>query len=200
MNVLRSVVCAGILLIAGLPAMAQQSGAAGKSPAVTGFRGDFLTQLDGVEKKLVDLANAEPAEKFSWRPEEGVRSISEVYVHVSGANYFFLSLAGIKQPEGLSRDMEKTVTQKADVVAAIKKGFDFARDAVSKMSDEDLSKPVKMFGQETTVQGLLFVMANHMHEHLGQAIAYARMNGVVPPWTAEQMKAQKAKQGKGSGD
>jgi len=177
--------------------MAQES-VPGKAPSsVKGFRGDFLSQLDGVEKKLVDLATAEPEEKYSWRPGEGVRSVSEVYTHVAGANYFILSMAGVKLPEGLSGDIEKTITQKADVIEALKKSFGFVRDAVMKMKDDELEKPVKAYGQQSSVRGVLFSLALHMHEHLGQSIAYARMNGVVPPWTAAQTKRQQAGGGGG---
>ena len=81
-------------------------------PAVTGFRGDFLKQLAEVEQKVVDLAGAMPAEKYSWRPMEGVRTVSEVYMHIAGSNYLLPSFAGIKQPEGLDRDMEKPLPKR----------------------------------------------------------------------------------------
>jgi len=195
MTTTRIAIVALALCLGAARSNAQEPGKHATGPGVKGFRGDFLTQLDATEKKLVDLANAIPDEKYSWRPEEGVRSVSEVYVHVAGANYFFLSFAGVKPPDGISQDMEKTVTRKADVVEALKKSFAFAREAVMKMTDADLAHPAKMFGQETTVEGVLFVMSLHMHEHLGQSIAYARMNGVVPPWTAAQMKQSSGKKG-----
>src|SRR5712692_4507407 len=93
----------------------------------SGLRGDFLRQLDDVEKKVTGLAQAMPQEKYTWRPAEGVRSVSEVLVHIAGANYFFLSIAGIKPPAGRRRDMEKTVTEKAKVTEALKASFAYAR-------------------------------------------------------------------------
>jgi len=156
----------------------------------SGFRGDFLFQQNGVEREILGLAEAVPAEKYSWRPGEGVRSISEVFMHLAGANYLLPSFAGVKVPEGISRDMEKTVTQKAAVIDAIKKSFAHLRAAIEATPDADLDKPVKFFGMDSTVRGLYLVTANHEHEHLGQSIAYARMNGIVPPWTAaRQAKA-----------
>src|SRR5712692_4289491 len=152
-------------------------------PPTRGFRAEFLRDLSDVEKKIEDLAAAMPADKYSWRPAPGVRSISEVYVHIAGANYLFASFVGVKPPAGISRDMEKTVTEKAKVLEVMKQSFDHARQTVQGLSDEDMSKPVKMFGRDTTYGGVLFTMANHMHEHLGQSIAYARNNGVVPPWS-----------------
>jgi len=159
----------------------------------SGFRGEFLYQLDDVAKKIVDLAEAVPAKKYTWRPMEGVRSVSEVYMHIAGANYLLPSFIGFKPPAGLSRDLEKTVTEKTKVVKYLQQSFDFIRKAIMETSDSDLDKPAKLFGNETTVRGIFFQAANHMHEHLGQSIAYARMNRIVPPWTAvEQGEQQRA--------
>ena len=69
------------------------------------------------------------------------------------------------------------------MIEALKASFAHVRDAVGGMSDADMTKTAKMFGQTLTYEEALFVMANHMHEHLGQAIAYARTNGIVPPWS-----------------
>src|SRR5215831_15019272 len=142
-------------------------------PVMGPFRTDFLSQLDDVEKKILDLAEAVPSGKYSWRPEEGVRSISEVYVHIAGANYFFPTFAGVKAPEGMmNADNEKKITDKKDVIDYVKKSFAYIRQVVTSTSDADLAKSTKMFGQETTIQNVYFTCANHMHEHLGQSIAY----------------------------
>ena len=145
-----------------------------------GFRGDFLWQLDDIEKKIEGLAAATPEAKYTWRPAEGVRSISEVYMHVAGANYYLLAFAGVPKPAGLASDLEK-ITDKNKVVEALKASFEFTRQAAMKMSDADLEKPAKLFGNDTTYRGIYFVTMSHLHEHLGQSIAYARMNGIVPP-------------------
>jgi len=158
----------------------------------SGFRGEFLKQLDDVEKKCVSLAEATPEAKYAWRPAAGVRSIGEVFVHIAGANYMFTRFIGAKMPEGLDPNMEKTVTKKADITELLKKSFAHARQAVSNMPDADLEKQVKMFGNMVSERQALFVMANHMHEHLGQSIAYARMNGITPPWTEEAQQQQKS--------
>jgi len=152
----------------------------------SGVRALFLQQLSDVEKKMNSLAQAVPAEKYSWRPVAGVRSISEVFTHVAGANYLFPSIAGVKPPEGIDRNMEKTVIEKSKVQEALKQSFEHARKAVQGLSDADMAKEIKFFGRPSTVEALIFIMANHMHEHLGQAIAYARVNGVVPPWSAKE--------------
>lgn len=162
-------------------------GASQTQPATapaTGFRADFLQLLDEVQEKLVSLAEAVPAEKYGWRPGEGVRSISEVYMHIAGGNYLLPSFIGIPAPDGISRDMEKTVTEKPKVIEALKQSFDHLRQATLKTSDADLDKKANLFGREASYREVFMIISNHCHEHLGQSIAYARMNGVVPPWSA----------------
>jgi len=188
-NLCAVLAAAMLLLRTGTPAQ----GTAQSLPG--GFRGDFLSQLADVEKKFVDLGTAMPEEKYTWRPGEGVRSVSEVYVHVAVDNYTLPAMIGTKVPDGISRDLEKTLTSKPKVLEFVKQSFAHMRDIVNGMSDADLAKAARFFGRPTTQEGVLFGIANHMHEHLGQSIAYARMNGVVPPWTAErQAKAQKEQQ------
>jgi uncharacterized damage-inducible protein DinB len=164
--------------------MSAQETAPSAAPATPPtFKQVFLHQLDDTEKKLVGLAEATPQEKYSWRPAEGIRSISEVFMHEAGANVFFMTFMGVKPPAGFDPKGEKTVTEKAKVIEALHASFTHVRDAVTSMSDADMSKTAKMFGQTLTYEEALFVMTNHMHEHLGQAIAYARTNGIVPPWS-----------------
>jgi uncharacterized damage-inducible protein DinB len=171
--------CVAVLALGALSYNVQ----AADAPA--GMRALFLQQIADVEKKMTSLAAAMPADKYSWRPGEGVRSVSEVFIHVAGANYFFPTMAGVKLPAGYDSKMEKNVTEKAKVQEVLKQSFEHARHAVEGLSDADMARQIKMFGQPATVEGMIFTMANHMHEHMGQAIAYARMNGVVPPWSAK---------------
>ena len=109
-----------------------------------------------------------------------IRSISEVYMHIAGGNYFLATFLGVPAPKR-TQDLEKTVTKKADVIAELKRSFEHLRAAASKT--EDLEKQVKMFGSSTSHRGVMVTMLSHLHEHLGQSIAYGRMNGVVPPWS-----------------
>jgi uncharacterized damage-inducible protein DinB len=165
------------------PAPAQDKpSTAAPAPPTSGFRAEFLRQLDDVEKKLVDLAQAMPQEKYTWRPAEGVRSVSEVYMHVAGGNFFIPRVIGVQPPTGIGRDLEK-ITDKAKVVDTLKQSMAHVRQAALSTSDADLDKPVKFFGRDSTVREVLMILAMHMHEHLGQSIAYARMNGIAPPWS-----------------
>lgn len=147
---------------------------------VTGFRAEFRAQLKEVEDKIVGLAEATPADKYGWRPAGDIRSISEVYMHIAGWNYYLSTFLGAKtQP--YSGDYEKTITKKADVVAELKRSFEHLRTVTDGVTD--LEKQVKMMGMTTSKRGVMMAMLNHLHEHLGQSIAYARMNSVVPPWS-----------------
>jgi len=157
-----------------------------------GFRAEILGQLSFVEKRIEDLAAAMPSEKYSWRPGEGVRSVSEVYMHIVGANYMFMTFLGVKPPMKMDPGMEKSVTDKTEIAAKFKPSFDHFRNTVLGLSDKDLDKTTTMFGRTTTYRNVLVTAIAHLHEHLGQSIAYARTNGVVPPWTAaEQAEAAK---------
>ena len=157
--------------------------AAAPAAPASGFRADFLTQFDDVSKKIVDLAEAVPADKYGWRPAPGVRSISEVYMHIVGGNSYIPSFMGVKPMEGIERGMEKSVTEKARVVDLLKKSMAHARAAVLATPDADLDKKVKIFGGESSERGVIMIIGNHLHEHLGQSIAYARANGIAPPWS-----------------
>ena len=148
-----------------------------------GLTKELLANFDDTQKKIVSLAEAVPAEKYSWRPSAGVRSISEVYMHIVGANYLITSALGAKPPANLDRNMEKTVTQKEKVVEMLKQSSEHARKA---LAEADPAKSVKLFGREMTGGAVQLIVVTHLHEHLGQSIAYARSNNVTPPWSQSQ--------------
>lgn len=163
-----------------------------KGAALTGFRADLMAQLDDAAGKVVELAEAIPQDKFNWRPAPGVRSVAEVYTHIAGGNYFLLGYTGAKVPAGMGpEDALDKETDKAKVVAELKKSYDFTRDVIRNMPDSELDAKVKLPWTETTKRGLLLIAVGHTNEHLGQSIAYARMNGVVPPWTAREQASSK---------
>lgn len=152
----------------------------------SGFNADWKQNLDDVQKKVLSLAEAVPAEKYSWRPAEGIRSIGEVYVHIANGNYFLLSLIGVTPPPDFKRDAEKTVTDKAQIIDLLKKSYDHVRAAFDKATDADMEKKVDFFGTKMTGRAIYLAVLTHNHEHLGQSIAYARTNGIVPPWSASE--------------
>jgi uncharacterized damage-inducible protein DinB len=135
-----------------------------------------------VSRQLMALAEATPAEKFAWRPAAGVRSTSEVYMHIAIANFYLLSVTGPKMPTDLKEDMEKRVTSKAEVINWLKSSLDAIRDAHLAAKPEDLERKVHIADRAATVDGMYLRIIVHANEHMGQLIAYARMSGVVPPW------------------
>lgn len=175
-----------LISMLALATLAQPALAHDDKPANAGgaVKAEIIRQIDDAEKKLLALAEATPAEKFGWRPAEKVRSTGEVFLHVAGGNYYLPTLWGTKVPEGINmREIEKDGADKAKVIAALKKSFDHARQAVQSATDADLDRTVKLFDHDGTVREGLMIIANHAHEHLGQSIAYARMNGIAPPWS-----------------
>jgi uncharacterized damage-inducible protein DinB len=153
-----------------------------------------LLDLDGMHKKFVDLAAAVPAEKYGWRPAEGVRSIGEVFLHIANANYNIPNLMGTPLPAGFDpKTFEKSTTDKAQIIDALNKSFASAHNAIEAMSNADFNKPLPKLGPDANYGDVIYILVTHAHEHLGQSIAYARVNGIVPPWTAEAEAAAKAK-------
>lgn len=151
----------------------------------TGVRESVLSQIDQAREKLVALAEAMPADKFGWRPGQGVRSVGEVFAHVSGGNYFLTTFWGAKVPAGVDpRSFEKEGGDKARTIDTLKKSFDYVKQQVQALPEADLDRKIKLFGQDATVRDAMLTLASHAHEHLGQSIAYARMNNVTPPWSA----------------
>jgi uncharacterized damage-inducible protein DinB len=138
-----------------------------------------------VTQQLLALAEATPAEKYSWRPAPGVRSTSEVYMHLVIANFYLLSVTGPKMPADLNGDMEKTVTSKREVIAWLKRSLESVKTALAAITPKELERKVKIADREATVDGMYLRIIIHANEHMGQLIAYARMTGVVPPWSKE---------------
>lgn len=159
----------------------------------SGARAEFLAELSYYEERFTRLAEAVPAEKYPWRPAEGVRSIGEVYAHIVAANYGIARAFGAAMPAGIDpKTINATANDKPKVVQELKDSFAHFRQAILALSDSDSDKPMKMFGRQTTQRGAFIMVTGHTGEHLGQSIAYARMNGIVPPWTEEAQQQQKA--------
>jgi uncharacterized damage-inducible protein DinB len=147
------------------------------------FVKEFLGQIDFVKGRIMQLADAMPEETYSWTPGEGVRSVGEVYVHIAQSNYYMLSLLKGEKP-GMTQS--KSETDKKTALAMMEKSFEVIKEAASGFSEEDLNKEIEAFGMKFSVRNFMVTMIGHLHEHLGQSIAYARMNGVTPPWSAQE--------------
>lgn len=150
------------------------------------FATDYNMLLAYVEGRVVTLAEAIPNDKMAWRPAEGVRSISEVYLHIAQSTQYVLTFLGEEVPAELKVEpkvFEGATTDKAAIVKLLKDSFGYYKAASLKVSDEKLNTKVNFFGNESSVRLVLEAMLNHVHEHFGQSIAYARMVGVTPPWS-----------------
>ena len=192
--------CLAVLasLGAASAASAQQPGAAGAHShpmpmPTSGYRAELLADVAMLEERYVGLAGA-MAGKYQWKPGEGVRSAGAVYMHVAAANLMLPAMIGIQPPAAYAvsdmqaafarmQEMEK-VSDGAQILSTLKQSFDHVRHAIGSVPDAELDTPVKLFGRDSTKRGVLHLLVTHMHEHLGQSIAYARTNGVVPPWSA----------------
>lgn len=176
---------AAAALVSTAGTAAAQAAASAKADAPTsGYRAEFVKEVNYFDGRYLQLAEAIPADKYNWRPAEGVRSIAEVLMHVAGANMMIPRFAGVDPPEGFAaQGYEKSTTDKAKIIAELRKSFDHMRKTGGIMKDADADKQMRVFGMEMTGRSYAFFMARHLGEHLGQLIAYARVNGVVPPWS-----------------
>lgn len=157
-----------------------------------GVMADLIKDVTEVEGKIVQLANTTPEATWAWRPGPGVRSVGEVFTHVAADNYFFPAVFGTATPAGvgITGTDYKTVTAwegktrtRAETIAEVQKSFAFMKDAMANTPPATMEAPMKMLGQATTAQATWISATTHLHEHLGQLIAYARSNKVVPPWS-----------------
>jgi uncharacterized damage-inducible protein DinB len=160
-----------------------------QSPAAMAANEGIWEGYDGewryVSRLLVSIAEAIPADKYAWRPAPGVRSVSEVLMHITQANFYLLSVTGPKMPHALERDdVEKTIVSKPEVLAYLRRSLEAVRTARAQLKPGDLERKVKIEGETVNVDGMYLRIICHDNEHMGQLIAYARVNGIVPPWSA----------------
>jgi uncharacterized damage-inducible protein DinB len=153
------------------------------------MKAQALLDLETMQKKFVDLANAIPADKLTWRPAPDARSFAEVFLHVSAERYGILHLMGVDTPAGFDgKALEKSTTDRAQIVAELNKSWEFAQKSINAMTNADFAKPLPKLGPQANAGDVVYILIADAHEHLGQSVAYARENGIVPPWTVEAKK------------
>jgi uncharacterized damage-inducible protein DinB len=188
---LFTVIAGGLNLLTGAQEKSADKPASIAAAPSSGYRAEFLEDVTYYEQRFTRLAEAVPADKYPWRPGEGVRSVGEVYTHIVTANYAVARALGRPFPEGVDlKNLPATSNDKAKVQQELKDSFAHLRNAILALSDADADKPQKMFNRQTTLRGSLMMIDRHWGEHLGQSIAYARVNGIVPPWTEEFQQQQ----------
>jgi uncharacterized damage-inducible protein DinB len=154
---------------------------------------EFLMQVDFMRGRVTQLAEAMPQSTYDWRPAEGVRSVAEVYLHTAFGNYISVTVSGGMVPEdvGFVMDFEKInewdtqTTDKKEIIDKMNESFDILKSRIANLTEEDINREVEVFGMKFSVRNFIISMISHCHEHLGQSIAYARMNGVTPPWSTK---------------
>jgi uncharacterized damage-inducible protein DinB len=175
---MRKVLFTLLLLLSARPLLAQTA----PEGIWQGYNGEWRH----VSSQLLALAEAMAEEKFAWRPAPGVRSTSEVFMHIALANFYLLSVTGPKMPADMKEGMEKSVTSKADVINWLKRSLDAVKSAHLAVTPKDLERKVHIEDRDATVDGMYLRIIVHANEHMGQLIAYARMTGVAPPWSKNQ--------------
>jgi len=199
---MKKVFLAALFLLVGLSAGAIGASAQNSDTAATAdhtapsydMKAQSLQDLQGVQKKFVDLANALPADKFTWRPSADSRSFAEVFLHVAGERYEILGLMGAAPPAGFDgKTFEKSTTDRAQIVEELNKSWEFTEKAINGMTNADFAKLLPKLGPQANAGDVIYILVADAHEHLGQSVAYARENGIVPPWTLEAQKQAAAK-------
>ena len=142
----------------------------------------FLSYNEG---RVLALAEKFSAEQYDWRPAEGVRSVGEVLMHIVQANYMFMSAAGVAPPAGVNpQTIASETTGKQQIIDAVKASYVVLKDGITGIPDDHLGDEVQLpFPGEYNKLAVILLCLDHTSEHLGQLIAYARMNGVTPPWS-----------------
>jgi len=184
--------CLGSFGFAGTPA--GRDDAADHTAPSYDMKGQALVDLETMQKKFVDLANALPADKLTWRPSPDSRSFAEVLLHVAAERYGILGMMGAETPAGVDRKaLEKSTTDRARIVDELNRSWDFARKTIQGMSNADFAKLLPKLGPQANAGDVVYILVADNHEHLGQSVAYARENGITPPWTVEAQKAAEEK-------
>jgi len=156
------------------------------------MKAQALLDLDIQNKKIISLAEALPQDKFNWRPSPEARSFAEVFLHISGERYQILELGGAMPPAGFDPKVyEKSTTDKAAILAELKKTDEFMMAAINSMTNADFAKLLPKLGPQANAGDVIYILVVDCHEHVGQLAAYARENNIVPPWTIAAQKAAK---------
>jgi uncharacterized damage-inducible protein DinB len=181
-QLIHLIITATLMLIVAAPVTAQTR---------EGVMGELMRDIGDLEKKVMDLAKAMPAAAHEWRPGKNVRSTSEVLMHIAADNYFLPAVMGTAAPAetGITKEyktaaaFEKRAVGRDALFQELQKSFAFLKSSMAATPDAKLEAPIEMFGQKNTTRGMWILAVSHLHEHLGQLIAYARSNNVVPPWS-----------------
>lgn len=174
-NIMRIFLSVFMVLLIIQSAQAQQK--------ANNFKSQFNQHFE-YASRVLSLAKAMPAEKYSWRPQEGVSSVEEVYTHIARYNFYYPQHSlGTPAPDNVDVDNIESITGKEEVLQILEQSIDYVKEQVEEMPEAKLQEQTELYGRTVNGQAVLMQLITHMSEHVGQSIAYARMNGVVPPWS-----------------
>ena len=184
--------CAFVLSTMGAVAVAAPRGddAVDHTAPRYDMKAQALLDLENMQKKFVDLASALPADKLTWRPSADSRSFAEVFLHVAAERYGILGLMGAEAPAGVDRKaLEKSTTDRTRIVDELNKSWEFTQKTINGMTNAEFAKLLPKLGPQANAGDVVYILVADNHEHLGQSVAYARENGITPPWTIAAQKA-----------
>ena len=168
-----------VTLFVASPAIAQMS-----------FQAETASSVEVAAAKVTALAGAFADAQYAWRPADGVRSVEEAFRHIAGTNYWMLTRMGCDIPEetGFTADYNTVVvfegkSGREETEQVLAASFEHLKSCTLAITDAQLDAAMDLFGNPGTGRGYLMLTSTHLHEHLGQVVAYARSNGVVPPWS-----------------
>ena len=185
---LRATALTAVLAFGAHARVAQAQDLPNRETAIA-IRKQFVEDLDSLQSRFLALANAFPADKYAWRPGAGVRSVGEVFMHVASEYYVCAPMAyGAARSPVIPRGQDsfknfEAKSTKDDVMKHLKEGFAYTKQQIEGLDPAAITGKQKLFGSDRTIIETSFAMTDDLHEHLGQLIAYARMNHVVPPWS-----------------
>lgn len=177
MKKLANIILSAFMVVAlGIqPALGQES--------ANNFKKQFSQHFD-YASRVLSLAKAIPAEKYSWRPSKKVSSVEEVYTHIARYNFYYpQNSLGIPAPDDIDVDNIESISGKEEVVEILERSIEHVKEIISEMNESKLQQETELYGRTVNGQAVLMQLITHKSEHVGQSIAYARMNGVVPPWS-----------------
>lgn len=164
-------------LLLSAPAVQAQS-------ATTDYRDEFLRQFESSSRKITMLAEAMPQDLYEWSPGEGVMSVARVYMHIARYNYGYPQDAlDVPAPNDVDLSTMEEITEKAEVMSILRQSVTHVREAAMRMTEAELQEKTRLYGRDVAKWTVLLQLISHMNEHVGQSVAYARTNGIVPPWS-----------------
>lgn len=168
-------ICSLVMILMGMESLTAQS--------TNNFKEQFTQHFD-YASRVLSLAEAMPAEKYSWRPDDEVYSVERVYTHIARYNFYYLENSlDIPAPDDVDVENIESITGKEEVVEILERSIEHVKETVESMPESKLQEEMEMYGRTVNGQAVLMQLITHKSEHVGQSIAYARMNGIVPPWS-----------------